>query len=117
MESFYVNIQSISKFLPNNYSRNTNSNKIQVIIDGCHNGASVEYFMTDLRKLYPEILYDIWVIVGMGKDKNVNVMINTIQEVADKIILSKSRHFRAISKFLFFYFPSFFLLFTLFTNL
>ena len=96
MESFYVDQKSIStSYLPNN--RN-NPSIIQVIVDGCHNGASVEYFMTDLRQLYPESKYELWVIIGMGKDKNINVMMDIFQQIADRVILSKSRHFRAMGK-------------------
>lgn len=103
MESFIVNRHSLPNITNNNITNNNNNlitsnNSIQVIVDGCHNGASVEYFMTDLRTLYPESNYELWVIVGMGKDKNINVMIEFIQQIADKIILSKSRHFRAMSK-------------------
>lgn len=96
MEAFSVDRKSISTTSLPNSSIN---NSIQVIVDGCHNGVSVEYFMTDLRALYPESKFDLWVIVGMGKDKNVDTMMSHIQQISNKIILSKSRHFRAMSKF------------------
>jgi folylpolyglutamate synthase/dihydropteroate synthase len=70
---------------------------IKVIVDGCHNGASVDLFMTDLRQLYPPAQYELWVLVGMGKDKNVDSMLQTITSIADQLIFVKSRHFRALS--------------------
>jgi folylpolyglutamate synthase/dihydropteroate synthase len=70
---------------------------VKVMIDGCHNGASVDLFMTDLRRLYPLPQCELWVLVGMGKDKNVDSMLHTITAIADQLIFVKSRHFRALS--------------------
>jgi hypothetical protein len=96
MESFVLHSldESDDETTPKAFDKGT----LRVIIDGCHNGASVELFMADLRRLYPPSHYELWVLVGMGKDKNVDSMLSAILDTADQLIFAKSRHFRALCK-------------------
>jgi folylpolyglutamate synthase/dihydropteroate synthase len=96
MESFVVH--SLDKIDEERDRKECDTETLKVIVDGCHNGASVELFMTDLRRLFPSSQYELWVLVGMGKDKNVDSMLSTILEITDQLIFVKSRHFRALSE-------------------
>jgi folylpolyglutamate synthase/dihydropteroate synthase len=73
------------------------SASVSVVIDGCHNGLSMETFLAGLRESYPISMWDIWVLVGVGLDKNVDSMLSSISEWADRVIPVQSRHFRAMS--------------------
>lgn len=69
-------------------------NGVEVVLDGCHNGDSVEQFLKSLRKNYKNDL--LLIIFGAGVEKCLDDMLNHILELSDQIVLTQSKHFRAM---------------------
>ena len=66
----------------------------RVLVDGAHNGASVEALM---RAIGQNIPYDSMVVIfGCGRDKDIDGMLGQIRYGADKIIFTQSRSPKAV---------------------
>ena len=66
----------------------------RVLVDGAHNGASVEALM---RAIGQNIPYDSMVVIfGCGSDKDIDGMLGRIRYGADKIIFTRSRSPKAV---------------------
>jgi dihydrofolate synthase/folylpolyglutamate synthase len=64
-------------------------NEPRVIIDGAHNGASVQALM---RALGAHIQYDSLVLIfGCGQDKDINEMLKQVSLGADKVIFTRAK--------------------------
>lgn len=64
-----------------------------VVLDGCHNGDSMERFLKGLRSTYEG--KRIVVLFGAGHDKCLTDMIDRLFVHADSVIMVQSKHFRA----------------------
>jgi dihydrofolate synthase / folylpolyglutamate synthase len=67
---------------------------VEVVLDGCHNGDSVEQFLKSLRKNYPRDR--LLIIFGAGAEKCLDDMLVQVLEHSDQIIIAQSKHFRAM---------------------
>lgn len=69
----------------------------QIVIDGCHNGDSVERFLRNLReKVFNK---KIVVMFGAGQDKCLDAMLNIVFESADKVVMIQASHFKSLSEY------------------
>jgi len=64
-----------------------------VVLDGCHNGNSMERFLTGLRSTYPG--RRILVLFGAGHEKCLIDMMDRLFAHADQVMMVQSKHFRA----------------------
>lgn len=64
-----------------------------IILDGCHNGYSVEMFLKGLRLQYKD--KKLLVLFGAGQDKSLNDMIHVLLDNSDLILMVQSKHFRS----------------------
>ncbi len=62
------------------------------IIDGAHNPAAVQAFVTALERMGEKPV----IIFGAMKDKDVKKMIELLQKISDKIIVTKAKNARAM---------------------
>jgi len=69
-----------------------------VVLDGSHNGLSVKLCMQGLRAHYSADEWHLWVLIGTGRDKNVDNMLQEILETADRVMPVQARHYRALSE-------------------
>lgn len=67
-----------------------------VVLDGCHNGNSVEKFLKGLRRMY--VGKAITVLFGAGHEKCLQDMMHIVLGAADKVTMVQSKHFRAMSE-------------------
>lgn len=65
-----------------------------VVLDGCHNGYSMESFLRGMRVSHPD--KRLLVLFGAGQDKSVTDMVRTLLSEADEVMMVRSKHFRAI---------------------
>jgi dihydrofolate synthase/folylpolyglutamate synthase len=65
-----------------------------LVLDGCHNGYSMESFLRGMRKSYPD--KRLLVLFGAGQDKSVTDMMCGLLDEADAVMMVQSKHFRAI---------------------
>ena len=69
---------------------------VTIVLDGCHNGKSVELCMSGLRSHFENC--DLWILFGAGLDKCILDMMQDIGNQADKLIFAQASHFRAFSE-------------------
>ena len=62
------------------------------IIDGAHNPAAIQAFVTALEKMGEKPV----IIFGAMKDKNIKKMIELLQKISDKIIVTRAKNERAM---------------------
>ena len=67
-----------------------------VVLDGAHNGDSVNLFLKGLREAYPN--RHIRVLFGAGMEKALNDMLQAVEMHADSVVFVQSRHFKAASE-------------------
>jgi len=67
-----------------------------VVLDGCHNGDSMERFLKGLRTTYEG--KRIVVLFGAGHDKCLTDMMDRLFVHADQVLMVQSKHFRAHSE-------------------
>ena len=81
------------------------SSSVTLVLDGCHNGDSVNQFLTGLRARYPQ--RRICVVFGAGAEKCVDDMMRSLQQqfAASKgasqkmrLVLVQSGHFRSMTE-------------------
>ena len=69
---------------------------VTIVLDGCHNGKSVELCMEGLRSYYSTC--DLWILFGAGLDKCILDMMHEIGTKADQLIFAQASHFRAFGE-------------------
>jgi folylpolyglutamate synthase/dihydropteroate synthase len=67
-----------------------------VVLDGCHNGNSVERFLQGLRGAYPG--KQLLVLFGAGHEKCLKDMMAVLLDEADEVMMVQSTHFRAMTE-------------------
>lgn len=67
-----------------------------IVLDGCHNGHSMERFLTGLRATYED--KKIVVLFGAGHEKCLSDMVQSLFEGADGVLMVQSKHFRSLSE-------------------
>lgn len=67
-----------------------------IVLDGCHNGNSMEKFLKGLRTSYAG--KRILVLFGAGHEKCLLDMTNTVFANADSVMMVQSKHFRAMKE-------------------
>lgn len=72
------------------------AHNVEFVVDGCHNGQSVQLFLAGLRRLHCD--KTIIVVFGGGKDKSLKDMLSHLFAEADHVVFSRSSHFRAASE-------------------
>lgn len=80
-------------------SNNPNSCNVTVVLDGCHNGDSVQHFLSGLRKMYPRSR--LVVLFGAGMEKCLDDMLQALNNgiqpsCGDSAIFVQSNHFRSL---------------------
>lgn len=68
----------------------------EIILDGAHNGDSVELFLNGLKAKY--IGSKILVLFGAGMEKSVHEMIDIVFSLADNVVIVQAQHFKAINE-------------------
>lgn len=68
----------------------------QVVLDGCHNGDSVEKFLKSLRQRFKGS--KIITLFGAGQEKSLNDMLPPLMELSDSVLMVQSKHFRSLSE-------------------
>ena len=91
MEAFEVRIPQLDLS-----PTSTSSTCATVVLDGAHNGNSVQMFLAGLRERYPG--RHVHVIFGAGLEKCVEDMLSEIHANCDSVCLVQSRHFKAASE-------------------
>lgn len=71
---------------------------IDCIIDGSHNGESVELFLRGVKNLKEYENAFIIAVFGAGQEKCVNDMITVLEQSADYVLFVQSSHFKALSE-------------------
>lgn len=71
-------------------------NNRSIVLDGCHNGDSLERFLKGLRTAYPR--KKLFVLFGAGHEKSIKDMIQVLFNNADCVLMVRSKHFRAMSE-------------------
>jgi len=66
---------------------------VTVVLDGAHNGDSVEQFLSDTRRRYSNS--SLCVVFGGGKDKCLMDMLNLVSDKSDHVVMVQSSHFRS----------------------
>jgi len=64
-----------------------------IILDGSHNPAGMRQLVQNIKSIYK--YKRLIVVLGILYDKNIQKMVNTISEIADIIVISKSQSHRA----------------------
>ena len=85
MEKFQLKLDSIGE-------------KSCIILDGCHNGDSVNLFLLALKERYSSLNYELLVLFGAGAEKCVGDMLIHVVQHADKVLMVQSRHFKSLSE-------------------
>lgn len=67
-----------------------------VVLDGCHNGLSVQKFLEGLRHQYKGKA--IKVLFGAGHEKCLRDMLNVVLSASDKVTMVQSKHFKAMTE-------------------
>lgn len=67
-----------------------------MIIDGCHNGDSVNLFLNEVRRKFPN--RKILTVLGVGLEKCLGDILREVSVLSDEIILTQSNHFKALSE-------------------
>lgn len=67
-----------------------------IILDGCHNGDSMQLFLEGVRKLYPK--RHLRVLFGGGIEKCIEDMLLQVYTHADSVVYLQSGHFKAASE-------------------
>lgn len=67
-----------------------------IILDGCHNGESVDLFLKAVRQQYPN--HRLWTFFGAGMEKCLDSMLQNIALNSDSITLVQSSHFKSLSE-------------------
>ena len=73
-----------------------NYNGVDLIIDGSHNGDSVQQFLSGVKRLHPN--RHIRVLFAAGVEKCLNDMLIQVATMADSIVYMQSKHFKAASE-------------------
>ncbi len=95
MEEFRLNqIQEIDE--ETGVDKIYNVSEVTVVLDGAHNGDSVELFLKGLRTKYPG--REITVLFGAGLEKQLDDMLSQLQSSADSIVFLQSKHFKSASE-------------------
>lgn len=93
MEKFYIDFPSVQI----KASSISSNKRCSVILDGCHNGESVQKFVAALKEKYggeSEIL----LLFGAGAEKCMADMLSSVLEYGDKVLMVQSRHFKSLSE-------------------
>lgn len=73
-----------------------------LVLDGCHNGESVQSFLTSLRSIHlqppPSSPAELLVLFGAGAEKCVCDMLGHVFTAADKVLFVQSKHFKALAE-------------------
>jgi dihydrofolate synthase/folylpolyglutamate synthase len=65
-----------------------------VIVDGAHNGDSMQKLRTALQELFPYT--KLILVLGISADKDIVAMLDAILPAADQVLVTQARHPRAI---------------------
>ncbi|MGQ9826981.1 MAG: bifunctional folylpolyglutamate synthase/dihydrofolate synthase [Roseiflexus sp.] len=65
-----------------------------IVLDGAHNGESMRQLVQSLRRLFPNRRYIF--VFGVSRDKDLNRMLPELAPAADVLVLTASRHPRAM---------------------
>mmetsp|Transcript_17563 Transcript_17563/g.15836 ORF Transcript_17563/g.15836 Transcript_17563/m.15836 type:complete len:495 (+) Transcript_17563:13-1497(+) len=71
-------------------------NETTVVLDGCHNGDSVNAFLQSLKEIYKN--HEIIVLFGAGMEKCVDDMLKAVLHYPDQVVMIQSKHFRSVSE-------------------
>jgi dihydrofolate synthase/folylpolyglutamate synthase len=69
---------------------------VRVVLDGSHNGESVEQFLLDTKRRNPNA--EVCVVFGGGKEKCLTDMLDVVTLHADRLLMVQSSHFRSESE-------------------
>jgi len=69
---------------------------VRVVLDGSHNGDSVEQFLLDTKRRHPNA--EMCVVFGGGKEKCLTDMLDVVTLQADRLLMVQSSHFRSESE-------------------
>lgn len=72
--------------------------QVPVVLDGCHNGDSVDLFIRGLQRRHPG--KRVLLLFGAGMDKSLDDMLGHLVSLAGegRVVLVQSRHFRALGE-------------------
>ena len=72
--------------------------QVPLILDGCHNGDSVDLFISGLRSRHPG--KRVVLLFGAGMDKSLDEMLGHLASLdgEGRVVLVQSRHFRALGE-------------------
>ena len=80
---------------------------VNILLDGAHNEYSIRVLLNTIKSRMCDFIpsssfvasgdhSEVLVLFGAGADKSVDQMIISISELADKIIFTRSNHFKAL---------------------
>ena len=94
MEEF--ELTEIKGVTEENAGKAMSANGVRVILDGAHNGDSVELFLKGLRNKYPNS--QIYVLFGAGLEKQLDDMLKQLQQHANSVSFLQAKHFKAAAE-------------------
>lgn len=73
-------------------------NNTSIIIDGCHNGESVEVFLQEIANMRVASGMKLISLFGAGMEKCLDDMLASVLKYSDSIIMIQSKHFKSLSE-------------------
>lgn len=67
-----------------------------IVLDGCHNGDSIQVFLQSLAEKYPE--HQKLIVFGAGMEKSIDMMIRALFLHSDKVVFVQSQHFKSYTE-------------------
>lgn len=67
-----------------------------IVLDGCHNGDSIQVFLQSLAEKYPD--HQKLIVFGAGMEKSIDMMIRALFLHSDKVVFVQSQHFKSYTE-------------------